>query len=520
MDDLVDRLSGVEISRSMLVLHFELLTCLIGMKPLPQAPSTFAKTLHLQKDFLEKSLVLGRSNVSGKVALEQLLSFGNPIFAAYEYFRRFPLVVANGDERVCEERAHVVQPSYVENIQALVEAIAEFYPTEALRQQTVSLLLGAVLGVSLETVSLSPSQSSRKESRPDAAVLRRLIHTLQHSQAAKYHLTLVVEYKNEYGSAVAQAGAYFYENYYNVLEKPEAGQTIEGSIPGFSMTICGNELSISGVYCRYPTVYSRTLFSKKLECMGTDDVYTLCQELSALRKCLFYLSDNESCLQPRTDFPWIKSVPEVQYADQFPELVLSTLYSKDVSHIPHVDLVFLGRLDKSKDNVFLCESLHKKCQVVAKFTDRYGIIAHEQVASEGLAPQLFGCGTLAGKHVVVMEYLSPQQGYYSVSAPEVREFASVIASQLQDLKTMLRAKDICHGDIRAPNVMFNVNTKRIVLLDFDWASVRSEGCRPQLYPINIYHFVSGVVGLGEISHEIDEAMIDALAVDVQRSHYR
>ncbi|KAF5340859.1 hypothetical protein D9757_014810 [Collybiopsis confluens] len=135
--------------------------------------------------------------------------------------------------------------------------------------------------------------------------------------------------------------------------------------------------------------------------------------------------------------------------------------------------------------VFLAVRSDNEEKVVVKFVERYGEIAHKQLAKAGLAPKLLYCGSIwkettqqlgMGKRkMVVMEYIEGKHPHGGVS-DSVRD---AIANAIQGL----HQNGLVHGDIRLPNIIIqdsdqsNPNldeAKRVRILDFDWAGKDGE----------------------------------------------
>ncbi|KAK0480490.1 hypothetical protein EDD18DRAFT_1312325 [Armillaria luteobubalina] len=167
----------------------------------------------------------------------------------------------------------------------------------------------------------------------------------------------------------------------------------------------------------------------------------------------------------------------------------------------------------------------KPCSLVIKFVDRYGFDAHDHLASHKRAPALLYCGLLDGTHdardterpcgvsrcaglytgpwrMVVMEYID---GRTAQQVPR----AQWPMSAYNDVKaalTELHKANYVFGDLRQPNVMFNVKGKAL-LIDFDWAGTVGEVCYPKGLASAV-NWPKGVTDFAPIEKEHDEAMLE------------
>ena len=122
---------------------------------------------------------------------------------------------------------------------------------------------------------------------------------------------------------------------------------------------------------------------------------------------------------------------------------------------------------RGKPRVF--RALKDSKKVVVKFVQQYGKEVHESLSKAGLAPQLYTCEKLVGDWMaVVMEAIEGD----TLVEGRPDDFEGF----LQKLKAKLDAHQFVHGDLRAPNIVFDDSKIRIV--DFDWAGKNGEARYP------------------------------------------
>ena len=121
--------------------------------------------------------------------------------------------------------------------------------------------------------------------------------------------------------------------------------------------------------------------------------------------------------------------------------------------------------------------------VVVKFTPSYHRGAHELLAAQKLAPELYHCRWEDDVEmvVVVMEFIQHVDCARPAELPNhVRD---LYTQSLRRAIKALHEKEWVFGDLRAPNVLFAGD--RVQLIDFDWCGTSNKA----LYPssINLHH---------------------------------
>jgi serine/threonine protein kinase len=125
-----------------------------------------------------------------------------------------------------------------------------------------------------------------------------------------------------------------------------------------------------------------------------------------------------------------------------------------------------------KGLLFSAKRLNSDKEVIVKFCTRYNQVVHLHCHACGFAPRLISYSTLGNYIVVVMEKLNLKRlTDDQLSKPE-------IIQQIENISLRLNEKNFVHGDLREGNIYFDIENKKVVVIDFDWS-----GChRIDLYP--------------------------------------
>ena len=145
-----------------------------------------------------------------------------------------------------------------------------------------------------------------------------------------------------------------------------------------------------------------------------------------------------------------------------------------------------------------------KCDVVIKFTDRYGKEAHKLLAGMSLAPKLWYCEyeKSVEMYVVVMDYVRGKQ-----AGRPLTEKAHI--DELRRAVDALHGGGYVHGDLRGPNVLIAADGPK--LIDFDWCGEAGVARYPA--DINLgsdIEWHDGVYRDGLIQKDHDEHMFSKL----------
>ena len=155
----------------------------------------------------------------------------------------------------------------------------------------------------------------------------------------------------------------------------------------------------------------------------------------------------------------------------------------DVPRVDATNVTFIGQV-KSSDR-----------KLVIKFVGRYGVEAHDLLASKGMAPRLLYCGLLDGNsdvrhgenslarggikagglyvgpvRMVVMEYV---EGSTLDKTPDPPEDTR---TQIERAVRTLHDGQFVFGDLREPNIV--ISGTKAYLIDFDWAGKEKEARYP------------------------------------------
>jgi hypothetical protein len=149
--------------------------------------------------------------------------------------------------------------------------------------------------------------------------------------------------------------------------------------------------------------------------------------------------------------------------------------------------------------------------LVVKFVERYGVEAHQALATAHLAPQLHYYGSIwpdipdaTPWRMVVMEFLEGRM------LSEESSYSPAICEAIRNAVKLLHGQGLVHGDLRVPNIMVtptaNGDTAKIV--DFDWAGKNGEVKYP--HDVNLHAklgWAKGVRPLGLIEPKHDMHII-------------
>lgn len=402
-------------------------------------------------------------------------------------------------------------------IQDFLNKVVAVYQFEIERQTAISPVLSHLLDVESDSQSTCISDRSsagqrqkRSWSLPDQAFWRQSSQsgssrsaraTTAAKRGDREQLVLIVEYKNEFGNPLPQSALSYYLNWLNLNEDCKLARVA----PGFIVCIAGPMLTIAGVFFNAGRVNTSIIYQRSLQSatlISPRDHMELAAALFALRRCLALLLTTDAGF----DYDGTKSltVPFIQHAEQIPssgDFIPSFLpsplelgQSRDYLQFQLSEL-----LVEDKWNIFLAQQGNQT--VVVKFVWQYNVEAHRMLAKAGHAPQLLGFSRLSDQlSVVVMEYLGGDRFCSINDAP---------SHVLDDLQDMLKSNQVFHGDIRSPNILFDKDAQRAVLLDFDWAA--TSGC-PRVYPacLNLTAFPDDFRPGDVITHDHDRTMIEKL----------
>ncbi|CCI42272.1 hypothetical protein ABG067_004226 [Albugo candida] len=114
-------------------------------------------------------------------------------------------------------------------------------------------------------------------------------------------------------------------------------------------------------------------------------------------------------------------------------------------------------------------------QVIVKFATKYGKKVHEFCALQGFAPKLLACEKLPSEwFFIVMEKVDQLQLLTVV----VDQHRPKILDDLKTIKKRLCDVKFVDGDLREGNVLWDVRSEQVVLIDFDWAGKENKGVYP------------------------------------------
>ena len=199
-----------------------------------------------------------------------------------------------------------------------------------------------------------------------------------------------------------------------------------------------------------------------------------------------------------------------------------TSFREDATSMTEFEYIAPFR-DDSTNITFLAKTTSEPSRkLVVKFVDRYGVGPHELLAHDGMAPRLLFCGSLDGNtHVgsqnfrsgmylgqvrmVVMDWIDGE----TADKVERCDWPEDARSQIKNALKNLHDNQFVFGDLRGPNVMFQQNSNKVLLIDFDWSGKVGEVYYPQRLS-NGVGWPDGVEDLAGIEVKHDLAMLEKL----------
>jgi serine/threonine protein kinase len=183
-----------------------------------------------------------------------------------------------------------------------------------------------------------------------------------------------------------------------------------------------------------------------------------------------------------------------------------------------IDFEYVGFLENCPD----CTTLRARTtaepaqDIVVKFIEPYGERAHRILATKGLAPKLFFCGSpclsdeqpsYRSLSMVVMEYID---GKTLTQVKMNAQTTEKVRLELWRALDLLHDRGLVFGDLRPPNVMITKEHK-VKLIDFNWAGEEGQARYPSPSLISSdIKWAAGVEALGVIKKDHDMEMLDRL----------
>ncbi|KAK7451192.1 hypothetical protein VKT23_012524 [Stygiomarasmius scandens] len=231
-----------------------------------------------------------------------------------------------------------------------------------------------------------------------------------------------------------------------------------------------------------------------------DQIYRIACFFTNIGKALSKLKEHYVQVSNDNDIP----PPQIKHSASrfFPQVnKFKCRQTEQVIHFRYLNAIN----DSDPQNaIFLVETTNEDNQrnLIVKFSDRYGFDAHEFLASQGYAPQLYYCGLIDGKtdvkdsihacgltrasagglytgpvHMIVMEYLTGKNG---LQLP-VEEWPANARENISAAIVCLHDGGFVFGDLRKPNIVFV--GEKVNLVDFDWSG------QAVFYPTALSHHV-------------------------------
>ena len=149
-----------------------------------------------------------------------------------------------------------------------------------------------------------------------------------------------------------------------------------------------------------------------------------------------------------------------------------------------------------KETVFEAEKEGQK--VVVKFSRKYGLNAHEELAKSNLAPEVISHETLAGGwNAVVMKKVD------GTAVSDLTSVSQETKNGLKEVLQVLRNANFVHGNLRPQNILVT-GDQHVCVIDFDWAGLAGEAHYPSdinLDPTCGWHQDVAPFGLIDVEHD-------------------
>ena len=151
---------------------------------------------------------------------------------------------------------------------------------------------------------------------------------------------------------------------------------------------------------------------------------------------------------------------------------------------------------RHKEMVFEAEKEGQK--VVVKFSRKYGLNAHEELAESNLAPEVISHETLAGGwNAVVMKKVD------GIAVSDLTSVSQETKNELKEVLQVLSSANFVHGDLRPQNILVT-GDQHVCVIDFDWAGLAGEAHYPSdinLDPSCGWHQDVAPCGLINVEHD-------------------
>ncbi|KAJ7023788.1 hypothetical protein C8F04DRAFT_1193099 [Mycena alexandri] len=159
---------------------------------------------------------------------------------------------------------------------------------------------------------------------------------------------------------------------------------------------------------------------------------------------------------------------------------------------------------------FHCRALEDEADIVVKFVRSYGEGAHRLLSKNHLAPQLLYCGAInsqasySGIKMIVMGFVAGRT--LSWLQGKRQPLPNHLGDELAKILDVLHGAGFVYGDLRGPNIMLTDASKKVQLVDFDWAGRAGEARYPISLSANV-KWPPGSKGLGLIDPAHDMHML-------------
>ncbi|KAF8956121.1 hypothetical protein BDZ97DRAFT_1672053 [Flammula alnicola] len=199
---------------------------------------------------------------------------------------------------------------------------------------------------------------------------------------------------------------------------------------------------------------------------ASDNIVRLARVFKALSCCQKDLALYYGEVRQKTTPPLSSLFPKPTPVD--PSIVLPALtYKQFLTQAGQPTSVLVGLGDKRHTAMYIAALDSTENDVIVKFTARYNEKAHRILASAGFAPKLHFCGrVVGGLYMVVMDRVDGKS-LWQLQIDE-KPIPAVVSEHVRQAVCLLHEQNIVFGDLRAPNILYEVSKSCAVIVDFDW----------------------------------------------------
>ncbi|KAJ6623672.1 hypothetical protein B0H10DRAFT_1943751 [Mycena sp. CBHHK59/15] len=404
---------------------------------------------------------------------------GPPVELYYAGFAKFI-------DDSCPNSPLDIPDTFVCEVAKFMHAVAGIYRDEPAFSAVVTPLLQGILGRGILRIANSDLTS------PDAAVLSDQLKILA-----------LAEYKRELGEGRCDASTQASLSVVRYWTQPEKKRAAALTCcPTYVVALGGPWLAVLGAVITSRCIVQRFTdfmwLGPRNALLNDDHVRQVARVLFALKGAIADSQIFQDSLPPSPT-----TSDEPLPARFFPHVTSYVGEDRQEKRFKYV-----APLERDPTCVtFHCRALEDDADIVVKFVRSYGEVAHRLLGEKGLAPQLLYCGPInsqasySGIKMVVMGFVAGKT--LSWLQGKRQRLPNHLGDELANMLDVLHGAGFVYGDLRGPNIMLTDASKKVQLVDFDWAGRAGEARYPISLSTNV-EWPPGSKGLGLIdpAHDI------------------